>query len=149
MNYIGLFESGRIQSSLYITKHPTFGSLFPVYVCPVQHFLSPTWPITQFPTSCMGRKSCWVTCLLNVSSVGTPILHRPQDMLLCSLLLQTAGIFSSQSLEYDIVDRDSCPSGKLLYRWPRFLVLRQMDNICIIYLRHKIFTILSKLFRHM
>jgi len=47
--YVGLFDSGQIQSGLYKTKCVfAFSSLKPVYVCPVQHFSSPSWPIPQF-----------------------------------------------------------------------------------------------------
>jgi hypothetical protein len=41
--HVGLFDSGQMQSGLYKTKRVfAFSSLLPVYICTVQHFLSPS-----------------------------------------------------------------------------------------------------------
>jgi len=54
--YIDLFDSGLIQSVQSKTKHSfAFSSLVPVYGCPVQHFLSPSWPIPRFPPRLRGQ----------------------------------------------------------------------------------------------
>jgi len=72
--FISLYDSGLILLGLWITKHLfAFSILIAVHVCPVQHFLSPSWPIPQFPPGYVGRESCKVTCLYNASSLGNTI----------------------------------------------------------------------------
>ena len=80
--YIDLYDSGLIQSRLYTTNRCfAFSSLILVYVCPVPHFLSPSWPIPRFPPDYLGRESCWGTCLNNVSSVVPSVQYVTMETL--------------------------------------------------------------------